>query len=697
MATLQKIRNNAGLLVSIVIGLALLAFILGDLFRSGSKLFAKSRSEVAEISGKSVGIQMFQGKIDENIENYKRNTGQNSVDESTRDRLRDQTWEQLVREYLMVDKYDDLGIAISGEELFDLVQGNNIDPQIMQIPIFKNQQTGQFDRNLVVQFLRNMELDPSGKAQSTWSAFEKAFVEQKEDQKYNTLIEKGLFVTDLQAKDESTDKNLKVDFDYVDVKYNTVSDSSVSFTQDDLQKYYKAHESDFQQDESREINYVTFPVIASAEDEKQTKEWVDNLAKEFSTIENNEQYVNLNSDIPFDANYYSKSELSDSIKPLYDAEVGTIYGTYKENNAYKLSKVVDFKHIPDSVNARHILIRTDKGVNADAKADSLMAVIKKGGNFAELAKEYSADGSASQGGDLGWFKSGVMVKPFNDACFFGNKGDLVKVTTQFGVHIIEIMDQSAKTRKVQIATIARTIEPSTKTYQAAYAAASKFGASNRTFEAFRDAADKESINIKTANVKRNDRNLANFENPRQIIRWAYEADKGQVSEIFEIGDMFVIAAVKSVQEKGTAPFADVSLDIEREVRKEKKAEYITNEFNKAKENASTIQLLADRLNTVSKEAKNVSFAAYSIPGLGYEPEVQAAAVESPVDQISEPIKGKSGVFVIQVKNIQKPAENSSYANDMNYLTRSYQSRVNYQVYEAIKEAAKIKDNRSNFY
>lgn len=697
MATLQKIRNNAGLLVSIIIGLALLSFILGDLFKSGKSMFSASQTEVAEIAGKTVSIQTYQQKVDENVENYKRNTGQSSVDQATMDRIQDQTWDQVVRDYVFNDIFSDLGIGVSSDELFDMVQGNNIDPQIMQIPIFQNKETGQFDRNLVIQFLKNMELDPSGNAQSSWHAFEQALMQEKINQKYNALIEKGLFVTKEQAQIEAENKAKSVDFDYVTLRYNTVADSLVNFSEKDLQQYYNAHLDEYKQDEMREVNYVTFPVVASEEDDNETKKYITNLKNEFATVENNEQYVNLNSDLPFDPGYYSESELPESIAALYNDGIGTVYGPYSENNAYKLSKVTDFKNIPDSVKARHILIRAAAGVDAMAKADSLKTAIEKGSNFAELAKEYSQDGSAEKGGDLGWFGANAMVKPFNDACFFGNKGDLVVVKTQFGTHVIQIMDQSKKNKKVQIATIAHNIEPSSKTYQMTYAAASKFGATNRTFKDFQASATKEGLNIKYAQLKRNDKQVANIENSRSMIRWAYEAEQGDVSEILEFSDVFVVAAVKRVQEEGTATLDEVRIEVEREVKKEKKAAYLIAKMKEASSNANTLQAVADNLSSVVKEAKNTTLGAYAIAGLGFEPEVQAYAVSLPTEQISTPIEGKTGVFVIQVKNIVNPGDNLNLANENNMLTRNYQSRVAYQVYEAIKEASKIEDNRSRFY
>ncbi|OFX63125.1 MAG: hypothetical protein A2W84_03530 [Bacteroidetes bacterium GWC2_40_13] len=696
MATLQKIRNNAGLAVSIVIGLALLAFIMGDLLTSGSTLFNSSRTNVAEIGGKSVSIQTYQEKIDENIENYKRNTGQTSVEQTVMDQLQDQTWEQMVRDVVMEDELDELGIGICGDELFDIVQGNNIDPQIKQIPIFQNQQTGQFDRALVIQFLKNMELDPSGQAKASWTAFEKALAQEKINQKYNTLIEKAMISTTVQAKKEVENKGLKVDFDYVTIKYNTVSDSLISFTEKDLQKYYDENTEKFKQTEQREINYVTFQVLPSADDDRETLKMIENAKAEFIQTENNEQYISLNSDIPFDGTYYTKDELTASIANLFDSEAGTVYGPYKEDNAYKISKVVEFKNVPDSVKARHILIRSEAGIDAKAKADSLLNVIKKGGNFAELAKAYSQDGSAPTGGDLGWFKAGEMVKPFNDACFFGKIGDMVTVETQFGAHVLEVVDQSKKTEKVQIATLAQTVVASSKTYQNTYAQASKFGASNRDFNSFKTAAEKEGYTLKVASLKKEDKLVANLENSRSLVRWAYQSEKGTVSEILEFGDFFVIAALKSVQEEGIASLNEVKVDVEREIKKSKKAAYLIEKMAEASKNASSLQSVAGNLQTVVKEVVNANFAAYTVSGVGFEPELQAAVVTLPANKISEPIEGKNGVYVVQVKNVQNPTTVDP-TSEKNLMARSYRSRVNYQVFEAVKEAAKIVDRRSEFY
>ncbi len=699
MATLQKIRNNAGLLVSIVIGMALIAFILGDLLKAGGSMFGASRTDVAEIAGTSVSIQNFQQKIDENVENYKRNYGESSLDQATMQNVQEQTWEQVIREYVMLDEFDELGVQVSGDELFDMVQGNNIHPQIMQIPIFINQETSQFDRNLVIQFLKSLELDPSGANLSLWTSFEKGLAQEQLNTKYNTLIQKGLFITSAQAKSETIKKNTKINFDYIVVPYNTVADSVISFTEAEVAKYYNKNSSKYEQDEECEINYVTFPVIASQEDDAQTRKLVAELIPEFKTIENFEQFINLNSDAKFDGKYFSKEELPILIASIFEAENGTIVGPYKEENAYKIAKVVNTANIPDSVEARHILISPDQiGMEAAvALGDSLLNVVENGGNFAELAKKFSADGSAQEGGSLGWFTEGAMVKPFNDACFLGQKGDIVSVQSQFGIHVIEVLNQAATTEKVQVAILTRHIEASSKTFQNTYAAASKFGGSNRTYDEFMDAAEKKKLNPRYAKFGKNDKQVANLESPRPMIRWAFKVAEGDVSEIFEFGDVYVVAAIKKLYEEGTAPLENVKVDIEREIKKLKKAEYLVSKIEAAKSGAATLQTVANALSTDVRESVNADFSAYQIPGLGFEPEVQGVIASLPKEQISNPVEGNRGVYLVQVKNVVEPAENIDFNRERSFLSTSISSRVRYEVYNAIKEASDINDNRSTFY
>lgn len=700
MATLQKIRDHAGTLVTIIVALALLAFIVGDLFKADGT-FGSSRNNVGSIAGTGIPIQYYQAKVDENTEIYKQNTQQNSLESAVYDQIQDQTWEQLIRQYVIEEEYAKAGINVTADELFDMVQGNFVDPQVMQIPIFRDAETGQFDRNLVIQFLKNKDLDPSGQAAASWTAFEKSLVQNKKDQKFLSLVGMGMYATSLQAEKESNDKNTKYDFDYVQLRYSSVADSLVKVTESDLKSYYGNHKKDFEQEESRDIYYVVFPIVASDDDRKSTTESVEDLKKEFESKEGDaiEQFVNLESEQPFDGKYLAKEELSEPIAELFDAANGTIVGPYEEGNYVKIARKINSAKVADSVEARHILIRPSADLTEEAakeKADSILNAIKKGASFAEMAEKFSADGSAQDGGNLGWFTEGQMVKEFNDACFFGKKGDKVVVETRFGFHVIEILNQTAAKEKVQVAVIAREISASNKTVDAIYANASRFGSSNRTLEAFRTNAEKEGIALRTANVKRNDRRLANFDSPRQVIRWAYKAGRGDISEIFELDNQFVIAMVAGIHKKGVASFEEVRNDIARRVLVEKKADYLVSKLNDASAGASTLQAVADKLGEQVKEAKSVTFSSYSVPTVGVEPNLQAAMVTLPEQKISSPIKGNNAVFLIQVKQVEK-AESVDLARERELLQRTNMSRAGYQVLSAIEAAADIEDNRSNFY
>lgn len=684
----------------IIVGVALLAFVVGDLFKADGT-FGSSRNTVGTIAGTDIPINYYQAKVDENTEIYKQNNRQNSLESSVYDQIQEETWQQLVYQYVVEEEFTKAGINVTPDELMDMVQGNFVDPQVMQVPIFRDSETGQFDRNLVLQFLKNKDLDPSGQAAASWTSFERGLVQSKKNQKFLSLVGMGMYATKLQVEKESEDKNTKYDFDYVQLRFNSVADSLVKVNESDLKSYYSKHKKDFEQDESRDIYYVVFPIVASDDDRKSTTESVEDLKKEFESKEGDaiEQFVNLESEQPFDGKYLAKEELSEPIAELFDAANGTIVGPYEEGNYVKIARKINSAKVADSVEARHILIRPSADLTEEAakeKADSILNAIKKGASFAEMAEKFSADGSAQDGGNLGWFTEGQMVKEFNDACFFGKKGDKVVVETRFGFHVIEILNQTAAKEKVQVAVIAREISASNKTVDAIYANASRFGSSNRTLEAFRTNAEKEGIALRTANVKRNDRRLANFDSPRQVIRWAYKAGRGDISEIFELDNQFVIAMVAGIHKKGVASFEEVRNDIARRVLVEKKADYLVSKLNDASAGASTLQAVADKLGEQVKEAKSVTFSSYSVPTVGVEPNLQAAMVTLPEQKISSPIKGNNAVYLIQVKQVEK-AENVDLARERELLQRTNMSRAGYQVLSAIEAAADIEDNRSNFY
>ena len=708
MATLQKIRTKAGLLVAIVIGISLAAFILGDMFQGGgSSLFQKDRMEVGEIDGESVQYPEYQQRVEELGEIYKMNTQQNQLDENAWVQVREQTWQEIVREIVMDDVYEDLGLAVSSDELFDMLQGANLHPIVQQL--FRDPNTGMVNRGAVVRFLKNLETGVAPEQRDYWYYLEDQIVEERIQTKYNNLVAKGLYVTSGEAQNNLDKRSKQVSFDYIALNYNTVADSQVVVTDEDLKQYYNENKENYEQEKRRRIEYITFNVEPSNQDYQQAEEWINDIKSDFAEADDNVQFVNSNSDVSFDDTWFKPAELPENIANWIteeNAEIGDVFGPYFEDESYKLAKLHASEMMPDSVEARHILLQVNtqeelQGVQQ--LADSLKTAIENGASFTELAREYSADqGSAVQGGDLGWFGRGQMVKPFEEAAFNNEVNEVTIVPSQFGIHIVQTTDKGETTRQYQIAYLVRNVVPSTKTYQDTYAKASQFAGENTTVEQFNEAVAEQQLNKKVTTVRENDRNIPGLENARPLIRAAYETEEGKLikdtqgSTIFDLGDNFVIAALTSVTEEGIADFEDVRPRVELAVTKQKKAELLKERASSAIEGKSDLEAVANELGQSVKNVSTINFSSIQVPGLGMEPAVVGTASALAVDQISEPVEGNNGVYILKVTSVNdNPAGDVS--SERTRLAQNLNMRAASQAYEAHREHAEIEDKRSKFY
>lgn len=691
MAVIGKIREKSSLLL-IIIGVAMLAFILGDLFRSGQSFFGDNNS-IGEIGDVQVSGQEFNAKYEEGIARWESQNKQ-AANEQIRESIREQVWNEIVRDQVLGSQIAELGIAVSPQELFDMVQGNDPHPQVKQA--FSNPQTGEFSSAQVLQFLKSLETMPV-ENKNQWLLFEQGIQKERIGSKYFNLVKKGMYAPVAMAKRAMKEQNEKRNVKYVAKRYFTVPDSSVVVTEEEKKAYYNDHKSEYKQDASREIEYVRYDVVPSEKDIEETKKWAEQTFEEFKTATNDSAYVMFNSDVPFDANYYTRENMpfvNDSA--FFDAEIGTTVGPYEEGNAYVIAKLTNTKMVPDSVKARHILLKptgqpTDTTLKA--KLDSVKNVIERGGNFADIAKEISEDvGSAIEGGDLGWFREGQMVPQFNDACFNGKKGDLTIVQTQFGFHLIEILDQGPEVKKVQIGKIIRNIEPSNETFDAIFAQASAFYSENNTSESFTKATESGDLIKRVAEVKVNDKAIAGLESPRELIRWAFNNDKGSVSAPFQFENTFVIAHLSEVKEDGIAPIDQVEIQVELGAKKDKKATMFQEEMA----GASNLEELASKIGGNVESAKDVSFSSYSIPGMGQEPRIIGMIPTLQKGQMSIPLKGQTGVFVVMVEEVIPADENADYSVNKLQLEQMLQNNTN-RTMDALKEKFGIKDNRYKFY
>jgi peptidyl-prolyl cis-trans isomerase D len=693
-----KIREKSTLLM-VMIGGAMLLFVLDPTMLDS--LFQGNPTEVGEIAGETIDGRKFNERVEENIATYKAQTGQTSIDNATTEQLREQTWNQMVREIVFGSELDAAGVRVSNEELYDMVQGVNPHPQVAQVPIFQNENTGRFDRARVIQFLKQIESNPEQKSQ--WIAFERDLAKIRRSEKYNNLIKKGLYVTKTESENDFTAKNQNATIKYVLKRYNSISDSTIEVSDADIKKYYNDNISKYEQDASRDVEFVTFRVDPSKDDFEKVQRWAENLKPEFETTENDTVLVNRESDVRFMARWLSKGELGGLVDSLmFDAEKGFVYGPYLEGQTYRMAKLIGVKMAPDSVNARHIMIRPQtygSAEQAKAVADSLYKVIQDGGDFSQLAAQFSSDGQTGPlGGDLGWFaeSSGQMVPEIEGVCFDGEVGDLKVVESVVGYHVVEVLEQKGNTEKRAVAFIDRAVEPSTKTFQVKYGEAEEFARSITSVTSFDQEVANRGLNKRIAsNLKENDRTIAGLENPRELIRWAYSAEKGDVSDVQELGNTFVVGVLTAVREEGTTAMEEIREELEAGAIKDKKAAMFMEEFEAAR--AGDIQTIADNMNLPVEVKEQIAFNSTAVVGLGREPKLIGTTFGMEVGDISKPIKGEQGVYVIALESKTEPPAGVDYATNARILNSSLSARVDYEVYEALKENANITDNRAKFF
>jgi peptidyl-prolyl cis-trans isomerase D len=498
------------------------------------------------------------------------------------------------------------------------------------------------------------------------------------------------------------------DFAYLSKPFSEISDEEITFTESDLKQYFKLHKESYKQNASRTFQYVVFEVEPSEKDVESARYWSEQTKVEFARTSSEEvpRYVNGSSDDPFDVRYYTYDELSEIIRDsVYNASFEDVFGPYQEEESYKLARLQEVQMRPDSVRARHILLsyQAYQGNRQliSSLADSLVEVIENGGNFNQIALEYSGDESnRAIGGDLGWFSEGQMVTEFNDACFEGKRGDLVTAETQFGTHIIRITDQSRPVRKVQVATISRNIYASDETNQDYYNRAVKFRGKATDLEKFTEQAREFGLDPRFApNIAKDQQSIPGIVEPIQLIKWAFTAEVNSVSNIFSQSDeKYIVAVLTEAKEEGYADLEDVRAEITLAVKKEKKAQKLVEMLDEKLSGVTDLsQYGIDNQEDVG-EAVQVKFANTYVTGVGLEPYIVGASMYLPVDQVSQPLIGESGVFVVSVTNRTEPAAADQDTEQVkSRLKYSLESRSNFEAYNALVDAARVQDYRLDLF
>ena len=695
---MNSMRNRGGLLVGII-AFAIVAFLAGDVLISGRNIFGGAPKEIGVINGNKVEIADFQTKLDANIEQYKKSTGQGNLNESMTGYLVDQTWNQVVYDEVMKEHIAKSNIKVSPEELFDMVQGSNPHPEVRRA--FSNPQTGAFDPAQVLNFLKNMDQqDPSGETRKQWLNFEKAIQEERVRQKYMNAVKAGMYVPTAFAKADYMEKNKTANATFVMLDYTTVSDSAVTVSESDISNYYNANKYKYKQAENtRSFDYVSIDVTPSKEDTIETKKWIDEQAAGLASSTNDSSYVNLNAETKYNGAYAKKGELPASLDTImFSKPQGYVYGPFIDAGSYKVAKLIGIKSLPDSVRARHILINGSNAEAAKKTADSLKTLIDNGANFAALAMQYSTDGSKSQGGDLGYFDNKKMVQPFTEFCFKGMKGKIGVVQSQFGYHVIEITDQKNFNKQITVGVIDRSITPSNSTTQAL------FGKANTLLSSLSSAKEFDALKLTDGfskrvadDIKQTDRFVAGIESPRELIRWAYKADVDDISPLFEAGNKYVFARLTKVKNAGTVPMEYLKSELEAAARKEKKVALLKDKMTAAMAGNVKLDQVAQKLGTIVNPATGLSFGMPIIPGVAREASVVGTVFGSEKGKLIGPLEGERGVYLVYVDNFVDALPLPDYTNNKIDQFNMSKSRVDNEFLEGLKKSAKIVDNRIIFY
>ncbi len=699
MALISKIREKTALVVGAV-AVGLMLFILGgDMLSSNPTLFGGNDNTVGEIAGEKISYEEYQQAIDEVRYNFIVNTNRNPS-EREMNALRQQAWDKLVAEIAFKKEFDELGIEVTENELVDMVQGNNINPEIQQA--FTDPQTGEFNRDRVISYLQNLPQLPQ-QQQVAWQLFESNLNNSRLRLKYENLLLLSNYVTDAEAKQRHQQENSVAEVKYLYVPFYAISDSAVQVTDEQLQEYIDNHQQEFEVEEGRTIRYVTFPLTPSPQDSAYFQEELNQLKQNFSNANNDSAFAAVNTDgtgVAFRT--YTPGivpqVLTDSLASL---EEGKVYGPIFENGSYRLYKITAIKE--DTVNharARHILFKSDSSkTEARKQAQDVLNQIKQGANFAEMAQQYGQDGTATQGGDLGWFSEGRMVEPFEKAVMAQSKPGLINnlVETEYGYHIVEVT--AAKTNRVyDIAVVQSDLYPSDETRDEAFRKADYFAGALEDGNDFDEAAQADSLEVMTEeNISANAQNISGLGEARQIIRWAYnDASVGDVSPVFELEEAYVVATLTEETEKGIAQLKDVRDEVTAKVKAELKGQQIAE---KLKGLSGTLDEIAEAYGQDANvyATSDLKLSSNTLPNVGFAPEAVGKAFALKEGEVSAPITGENGVIMIQAEAITRAPETDDYTSYKEQIRQQERQQSSFNIAEAVQDFSDIEDQRYKFY
>ncbi len=705
MAIIGNIRKHSGLVV-IIVGVAIAAFVIGDF----SKKSSGGSNDIGTVNGESIPYAEFNTKVEKNLEIQKENTGNDKITDQETYQLRQSTWTTTIKELLMGEEYEALGLTVSSEELFDQVQGKQ--PHRLILQYFKDPATGQYNPAVVLNYLKNLEkMEP--KAKNQWLQFEKAIKDDRQETKFNNLLTKAYYVPKAFLNKDYINQSKTLNVLAVAPELTSISDSSVKVTDADFQKFYDKNKIYFfMEDPTRELDYVLFEVKASDIDRKKTAEDVAMLFRDFQTSVDAMVFTNANSDMKADTMFVKKGTFPSQLDTLlFAAKPGDVFPPFEFNNSWYMAKLLDMQERPDSMKGSQILLafagtgnESIKRTKAEAKTkiDSLMAALKKSPqSFAEAAKKYSDYPSAKDdGGDLKWFQDGnPNFDPFFKAGLELKPNEMKVVETRIGYSLFLLAEKSAPVKKVKAAVITRAIVPSNQTFQDTYMKASTFAGQNKTPETFEKAAVAQGLQKRAApNVREMDNYVMGLPSAREMVRWAFAENTkvGEVSPVFDLSGKYGIAVLKNISEKGQQPLKDIKARIEPSVKSMKKIDMMAEKMTKELATTKDITALASKMGA-KLDTSAVTFSGMNRSAIGREAELVGKLFTAKKGELLGPLTGNSGAYFAYISDVVEAPAKDDFAFEKMQQIQNFNQRVTGNMYPALEKTAKITDNRLRFY
>ncbi|MEX1239078.1 MAG: peptidylprolyl isomerase, partial [Cyclobacteriaceae bacterium] len=595
------------------------------------------------------------------------------------------------------------GVLVTDEEVVDMISGTNIDQNIRQA--FINQQTGEFDRAMLGNYISQLKTMPPGsEGRVRWELFQRDLKPGRERIKYENLLIKTSYVTTAEAEREYHLQTDVAEVKFVYIPYYAVSDSAAEVSESDLEEYYNENKERFKTEHTRNIKYVTFSLAASPQDSLEIRQDLEEIAADFAKTDDDSIYAVSNSESQTAYQKYNVSNVPAFLKPE-DLKEGNVIGPFIDGNTFKVVKVSEiFKDTISFAKASHILINWGDETpaakrEAREKAQSILREIRNGADFAAKAREHGTDGTAANGGDLGWVYTGQMVKPFEDAVFNATRTGLVNevVETQFGYHIVRI-DQVEDNTAYELAVIEKLIGPSDATANEVYRRAETFAASLEGVEEFEQKAGTEGLNVfESNNITAGEQRIGTLGDARQIVQWLFrDASAGEVSDIFDFQDEYVVAVMTGETEEGHRPLQSVADEIRPEVRKKVKGQMI---IEKLKDASGTLEEIANAYGNDANvySSSDLKLSSNNLPSAGFDPKSVGIAFGLENGKRSEPFRGENGVLLIELQNKTIAPEIADYSAYSTAIQQQNQQMSTFNIAEAIKHAAEIEDMRYKFY